>query len=415
MPKTNYSPLLILIFFYLLIDTYVFNGIKVLSSAISTKDQMINYGWWILSISVLIYTTAVFAKSLSEQKMNKRFQTALNVFLAVLFSKLVFIAFLLAGDVFRVAFYFFKSVFNSQTVFPSSSVWFTSVGFFSAIVSCCVFIFGVIFGKYRYKVHNHTLYFDDLPEAFDGFTIAQISDIHAGSFDDMSQVQKGVDLVNAQKPDLFLFTGDLVNNSASEIEPYLEIFKKIKAPYGCFSILGNHDYGDYVKWPSQLQKDTNLALLKSYHRELGYELLLDEHRLIHKDGQYIAIVGVENWGHGFGQRGDLTKALKGLNAADYKILMSHDPSHWDAQVKSNPNKVNLTLSGHTHGMQFGIEIGKFKWSPVKYRYPNWAGLAQNNGKYLYVNRGFGFLGFSGRIGIWPEITLIKLKRNNAEA
>jgi hypothetical protein len=322
----------------------------------------------------------------------------------------VFLIFLVGEDVYRTLNYIINGVLHARWLFPVRSIYFSGTGLVAAVASSIVFLFGVTAGKYRYKVHETTLYFDDLPAAFDGFKIAQISDIHAGSFDNLREVQKGVNLLNEQKPDLFLFTGDLVNNKADEIEPYLDIFKQIKAPYGCFSVLGNHDYGDYITWLSADDKQANLDLLKNYHQQLGYKLLLDEHRVIEKDGQYIAVVGVENWGQGFGERGDLPKALNGLNPQSFKILLSHDPSHWDAQVKLNPVKIHLTLSGHTHGMQFGFEIGKFKWSPVKYRYPNWAGLVQKNEKYLYVNRGFGFLGFSGRVGIWPEITIIRLKR-----
>jgi predicted MPP superfamily phosphohydrolase len=259
-------------------------------------------------------------------------------------------------------------------------------------------------------VHRTTLYFDDLPEAFDGFKIAQISDIHSGSFDDPEAVAKGVAMLNAQKPDLFVFTGDMVNNKAEEIAPYIDIFSKVEAPYGRYSILGNHDYGDYVAWSTPQLKAQNLADLKRHHAEIGYRLLLDEHVWIEKDNSQIALLGIENWGKGFGERGDLKNALQGVGQNDFKVLLSHDPSHWDAQVKSNPTKIHLTLSGHTHGMQFGFEIDRFKWSPVKYRYRNWAGLAEENGRYLYVNRGFGFLGFQGRIGIWPEITIIELRK-----
>ncbi len=208
-----------------------------------------------------------------------------------------------------------------------------------------------------------------------------------------------------------MFTGDLVNNQASEIEPWIPVFKQIKAKSGKFSVLGNHDYGDYKQWDSIEQKGNNLISLKENHKKLGFRLLLDEHIQIEKNGQSIALVGIENWGLGFGQRGDLNKALKGLDPDIIKILLSHDPSHWDAEVKNHPQNIHLTLSGHTHGMQFGIELFGFKWSPVKYRYPNWAGLARYQHRYLYVNRGFGFLGFAGRVGIWPEITVIELGKS----
>ena len=220
----------------------------------------------------------------------------------------------------------------------------------------------------------------------------------------------GINHINAQKSDLFVFTGDLVNNAASEIVPYIGHFSQIKAPFGQFSVLGNHDYGDYIKWPTEADKIQNLNQLKAYHQELGFKLLLDEHVELHKNGEKIILAGIENWGIGFGERGDLNKALQNTSVNDFKILLSHDPSHWDAQVKNYPSKIQLSLAGHTHGMQFGIEAFGIKWSPVKYRYKHWAGIKTENGRYLNVNRGFGFLGFSGRIGIWPEITVIELKK-----
>ena len=268
-------------------------------------------------------------------------------------------------------------------------------------------------GKYKYTVHRHTLYFDDLPKEFDGFTITQISDIHAGSFDDSDAVQRGIDLINKQKSDLFVFTGDLVNNEAKEIEPWINHFKQIEAAEGKYSILGNHDYGDYIRWNSIVDKVDNLTQLKAYHNEIGFHLLLDEQVSITRNGKSIKLMGVENWGVGFGKRGNLNKALNGTPIQDFKILLSHDPSHWNAEVKNHDSKIHLTLSGHTHGMQFGIEKFGIKWSPVKYRYAHWAGLLEENSRYLYVNRGFGFLGFSGRVGIWPEITVLELRSKNS--
>jgi predicted MPP superfamily phosphohydrolase len=269
-------------------------------------------------------------------------------------------------------------------------------------------------GKYDYKVHRTTLYFNDLPEAFDGFTITQLSDIHSGSFDNTEAMQRGIDLANAQKSDLFVFTGDLVNNAAWEIEPYIKNFGQLKAPYGQFSILGNHDYGDYIEWASEAEKAANLDKLKQHHKELGYRLLLDENVEIEKNGQKISLIGVQNWGKGFIQIGDLDKALRGVDKEAFKILLSHDPTHWEEKVRYNPTTIHLTLAGHTHGAQFGVEVAGFRWSPVQYRYLDWAGLVNEKNRYLYVNRGFGFLAFSGRLGIWPEITVITLKRGNAK-
>ena len=253
-------------------------------------------------------------------------------------------------------------------------------------------------------------FFDDLPEAFDGFTITQLSDIHSGSFDHTSAVQRGINIAKAQHSDLFVFTGDLVNNAAWEIEPYIDLFKQIKAPFGQFSILGNHDYGDYIQWDSLQEKEANLEQLKAQHKKLGYRLLLDENLELEKNGQKISLVGVQNWGKGFIQLGDLDKALKGVNENAFKILLSHDPTHWVEKVRHHKAKIQLTLSGHTHGAQFGVETAGLRWSPVKYIYPYWAGPASYNGRQLYVNRGFGFLAFSGRLGIWPEVTVLTLRR-----
>jgi predicted MPP superfamily phosphohydrolase len=268
-------------------------------------------------------------------------------------------------------------------------------------------------GKYDYKVHRQTIYFDDLPAAFDGFTITQLSDIHSGSFDNAKAVQRGIDLAKAQKSDLFVFTGDLVNNAAWEIEPYINSFGELKAPYGQFSILGNLDYGDYIKWDSEAEKTANLDKLKEHHAALGYRLMLDENIDIEKNGQKISLIGVQNWGRHFIQIGDLHKALKGVNKDAFKILLSHDPTHWEDHVRYNDTTIHLTLAGHTHGAQFGVETNGLRWSPVQYSYLDWAGLANEKDRYLYVNRGFGFLAFSGRLGIWPEVTVITLKRKQA--
>jgi len=266
-------------------------------------------------------------------------------------------------------------------------------------------------GRHHYKVHGTTLRFVDLPEAFDGFKITQLSDIHAGSFTSRRGVEKGINLVNKQKSDLILFTGDLVNNQASEMEPWIDTFSKLKASHGKYSVLGNHDYGDYMKWDSEAAQYANLARLKKVHKEIGFKLLLNEATQVEKDGQSIALIGVENWGKGsFHKYGDLTKAAESVADDEFKILMSHDPSHWEAKTLEHDKHINLTLAGHTHGMQFGIELFGFKWSPIKYMYQQWAGLYEQSKKYLYVNRGFGFLGFKGRIGMWPEIAVITLKR-----
>ncbi len=273
------------------------------------------------------------------------------------------------------------------------------------------FLYGIT-NRYRYRVHRIQLKFPDLPAAFKGMRIVQISDIHSGSFDNRKAVEHGAQMVIDEKPDLLLFTGDLVNNKADEIQPYTDVFSKLTAPLGVYSTLGNHDYGDYVTWPSKEAKIKNLDWLKATHAKMGWRLLMNEHVVLERGGDKIALVGIENWGAkaGFPKYGDMKAAYAGLpeKQIPFKILLSHDPSHWDAQVRPEYSDIQLTLSGHTHGMQMGIEIPGFKWSPSQYIYKEWAGLYREGKQYLYVNRGFGFLGYPGRLGILPEITVIDL-------
>ncbi len=280
----------------------------------------------------------------------------------------------------------------------------SSIPFFS-------FLYGITKGKYNYKVIHVPLYFTDLPKEFEGYKVVQISDIHSGSFDSKKQVQKGINLINKQEADLVLFTGDLVNNYASEIKPFIPIFKQIEAKDGKYSITGNHDYADYVRWESKDAKQANFNQLLKYHGEMDFNILMNEHIKVKRENNEIAIIGIENWGMPpFPQFGDLNKATENLDNKTFKILLSHDPSHWDAEVVDAPMHFNLTLSGHTHGMQFGFDIRYIiKWSPVKYKYPRWAGLYERKDQFLYVNKGFGFLGFPGRVGMWPEITVFELK------
>lgn len=269
---------------------------------------------------------------------------------------------------------------------------------------------GMIAGPYRYRIFSEKLSFANLPSAFQGLKIVQISDIHSGSFYNKEAVNKGIDLILAQKPDIIFFTGDIVNDRAEEMDPYLDIFSRIKAPLGVYSILGNHDYGDYVKWESDEAKQANNLAVREIHKKLGWRLLVNEHVYIEKDGEKIALIGVENWGQGFHQFGDLDLAADGCQA-DFKILLSHDPTHWDEKVRKDHKDIDITLSGHTHGAQIGIETHGFKWSPVSLRYDKWAGLYQEENQYLYVNRGFGFIGYPGRLGIMPEITVLELNRS----
>jgi len=371
-------------------------------------NELFPFTWfellYIIAITASVISLFIAILRMARKGMDLFFKIATHLFVTLISGQLVFALVKVIGELLRII----LSQFNIQVI-TSSGISYTSFVIFLMVI--LLFIDGIFRGKYAYRVIEQTLYFDDLPKNFDGFKIAQISDIHSGSFNNTKAVQKGIDLVIKQKADLFVFTGDLVNNKAEEIKPWIPFFNNIKAPYGQFSILGNHDYGDYMAWKSPQEKQQNLENLKKYHQEIGFKLLLDEHVYLEKGNDKIVLAGVENWGIGFGERGDLNAALKGTITQEFKVLLSHDPSHFDAQVKNYPSKINLTLSGHTHGMQFGIEMFGIKWSPVKLRYKHWAGLKEENNRYLYVNRGFGFIGFSGRVGIWPEVTLITLRRS----
>ncbi|MBC7694626.1 MAG: metallophosphoesterase [Burkholderiales bacterium] len=409
--------ILFLITVTFLMDWYSYQGIKIASAGINNTVllSLLRFSYWFLFFGfTFLLSVRIYFAGISPGKPGIT-ESLFSIFITLFISNFVFTAILFTEDIFRILVYLWNGITThsgdrSGSLMPPRQEWVSKGGIMIAGFCLLSFLYGITKGKHRYKLHKHTLYFNDLPPAFDGFTIAQISDIHSGSFKNSREVQKGIDMVKAQQPDLFVFTGDLVNNIASEIEPYIKQFNQIKAPYGQFSILGNHDYGDYTQWPSQLHKEQNLEQLKQHHRSMEYRLLLDEHVTIQKGDEKITLLGVNNWGKGFGERGDLNKALQNTTENGFKILLSHDPSHWDEVIKKHPSLIHLTLSGHTHGMQVGIELPFFKWSPVKWRYANWSGLAIENGRNLYVNRGFGFIGFLGRVGIWPEVTLIELKK-----
>jgi uncharacterized protein len=405
--------ILILIF---CIDLYIFQGIKTLTANVdSDTTRKLIYGiFWSMNILFMLLIVYAFM-SFDRSKGMKTYQLlAFNGFILLMIPKLIFAIILLGQDAFRLfglgANYALGQPNTEGGYMPTRRVFISQLGLGLAAIPFAGIIYGMLKGKYDYTVHRHTVFFKDLPDAFDGLTITQLSDIHAGSFDDPEAVKRGVALANAQKSDLLFFTGDLVNNEATEIEPYMDIFKALHAPLGKFSILGNHDYGDYKWWRNSTEKSDNMVLLKKYHKTLGFKLMLDENLEIERNGQKITLIGVENWGHGFAQYGDLSKAMTGVTQDSFKILLSHDPTHWEKQVKTLEESVHLTLSGHTHGAQMGVEIKGFKWSPIKYRYPKWAGLYEENGRYLHINRGFGFLGFSGRVGILPEISVLELKK-----
>ena len=402
---------IIFILIYLVIDLYAFQALKTV-----TKNGWLQWSYGILSIGILIALIYQLNYS-STRDMTPSKMYVFGFFLAILVPKMLLIIFMFGEDIFRLFAAFFAKlgiVGNSDGFhIPSRRKFVSAIALSLAAIPFTSLLYGMYKGKYNYKVLSHTLEFEDLPDAFDGYTITQISDIHSGSFDNEEKVRYAVNLVNEQASDLILFTGDLVNNVAKEMDNWKDVFASLSANDGVYSVLGNHDYGDYYRWNSAAEKSKNLSDLKLLQQKMGWDLLLNEHRYITRDEDRIALVGVENWGAGgFKKAGDLNLACEGIADEDFKILMSHDPSHWQEQVKVDARNFQLTLSGHTHGMQFGIEIpGLIKWSPVKYRYENWAGIYKEFGRYLHVNRGFGFIGYPGRVGIWPEITVIKLKKS----
>lgn len=391
-----------------IIELYAFQAVKTL---IKMRWMLISYQ----VISFLLFAFILYSFTQFDRSVGQTKQTmfTMGLLLLIYVPKIVTMIILLGEDVFRIAagaINYFIDNNNKADFLPSRRKFVSQVGLGLAAIPFLSLIYGIFEGKYNFKVIKQAVHFPDLPDAFDGFTITQISDVHSGSFDNPEKISYAIDLVNEQNSDLILFTGDIVNTHAKEMHPWIETFNRIKKhEYGKYSVLGNHDYGEYVTWPSQKAKDENFEGIKKLYGDIGFQLLLNEHTFIEKDGEKIALVGVENWGKNFKQAGDLKKASQHLTKKDFKILMSHDPSHWNEVVQHDDKHFQLTLSGHTHGMQFGIEIpGVFKWSLAQYVYKQWAGLYENLGRYVYVNRGFGFHAYPGRVGIMPEITVIQL-------
>lgn len=370
--------------------------------------------YFIITFSLYLYIGYNFYNTNFSKGQSHKSMFLMSIVLLIVLPKLILSVPMLIQDILRVFFGIGKKIAGTETTtfLPERRKFVSQVALGIAAIPFLSIIYGMAKGKYNFKVIKQTIYFDDLPEAFDGFKITQISDIHSGSLDDAEKIQYAVDLINEQDSDVFVFTGDLVNSLAEEMNPWISILSKIKKhPFGNYSILGNHDYGEYVKFDSVQAKQKNFEEIKNSHAKVGWKLLLNENVTFTKDNEIINLVGVENWGLKFKKAGDLPLASEGLNPETFKILLTHDPSHWEAEVVENPMNYGLTLSGHTHGMQFGIEIpGYFQWSPVKYVYPQWAGLYQKAKNYIYVNRGFGFHAFAGRVGINPEITVIELKK-----
>lgn len=394
----------------LLIEFYAFQAFRTL-----IKTRWILASYQIVSLLLvlfIIYSFTQFDRSVGQTKQTL---LTLGLVLLIYIPKILMMVILFSEDIYRLfrgAINYFYSSDVDTSVFPARRRFVSQVALGLAAVPFLSLIYGMTVGKYNFRVIRQKVFFPDLPDAFDGFKVTHISDVHSGSFDNPEKINYAIDLINEQNSDIILFTGDIVNTHAKEMHPWLETFNRIQPhPYGKYSILGNHDYGEYVDWHSLKDKAENFAAIKDLHRQIGFKLMLNEHTYIQKGNDRIALVGVENWGKNFKQAGDLHKAANGLHQDDFKILMSHDPSHWDYEVKQHEKNFHLTLSGHTHGMQFGIEIpGFLKWSPAQYVYKQWAGLYEEFGRYVYVNRGFGFHAYPGRVGIMPEITVIELKK-----
>lgn len=413
----NAGTLWVIALIMLLLDFYVFQAVRTVTQTLSDKTRMIiHIGYWVLSVVTLLALLSFpYIQLLQNSKFYRNYIFAILV--GLFFAKLIAALFFLTDDLRRIALWLMSKIFpgtgaqymsdNGGGIPRSTFLSWLGLGVGGSLFGTLLYGFS---NKYNYQVKRLKLSFPNLPDAFRGMKMVHISDIHSGSFQNKKAVEHGIDMILQEKPDLIVFTGDLVNDRASEMEEYKSVFARLKAPMGVFSTLGNHDYGDYVSWPTREEKVANLEALKKTHTDMGWHLLMNEHVAFEKAGQQIALLGIENWGAKgrFPKYGKMDLAHPGTEQIPFKILLSHDPSHWDAQIRTEYPDIDLMLSGHTHGMQFGLENPYFKWSPVQWMYKQWAGLYEEGKQKLYVNRGFGFIGYPGRVGILPEITVIEL-------
>lgn len=413
---------LLLAGFMVLLDFYFFQIVKTVSSSLGQKTRSIIFiSYWTISILALVVLFILPLLNLDNYSRSVR-STIFAIIIGLFLSKLIGSVFFLIDDIRRGVQWlagkvFFKNTEGEQINSEGGISRSIFLSWFGIAVSGGLFS-SLLYGfsnKYNYKVKKLRLEYPNLPLAFKGMKIVQISDVHSGSFSNKEAIVKGVQKAMSLQPDLILFTGDLVNDRAVEMDNYLDVFNQLKAPMGVYSVLGNHDYGDYFwgKHPSgndAIEKQKNLERLKQQQAEMGWKLLMDEHVILERNAEQIALIGIQNWSalNRFPKYGNLKKAHTGTENIPFKILMSHDPTHWDAEVRPAFSDIDLTLSGHTHGFQFGVEIPGFRWSPVQYVYRQWAGLYAEGAQKLYVNQGFGFIGYPGRVGILPEITLIEL-------
>ena len=390
----------------LLIDIYLFFIIK----AITHNWNNLYKNIFLITHVVLSLSTTVLLFAFQRIELEAR-NYIFSLLVAVIIGKIIMALFFLTDDIRRGILWTGKKINNA----PVNEMKISRSTFLSwmGIILGTAFMGTIVYGftnKYNYKIHRHRMRFPNLPDSFNGLKIVQISDVHMGSLKNPNAVLRGIKMIMGEKPDMILFTGDLVNDQSAETEMYKDIFGRLYAPMGVYSVLGNHDYGDYHVWNSDEDKKMNLQMLKDVQRDMGWRLLMNEHIIFERNGEKIALLGVENWGAKgrFPKYGKLDSAHAGTQNIPFKILMSHDPSHWDAEVNTKYKDIDLMLSGHTHGMQYGVEIGNIKWSPSQFMYDQWGGKYKKGNQVLYVNRGFGFIGYNGRFGILPEITVIEL-------
>lgn len=403
----------IVVVFLVWIEWYAYQATRTLISKKSARFAQV-IKWLYLVQAVL--SLAGFTYLATLQRGTVGFSFLLSIIFMAYSAKLLAVVVTFFDDFRRVIKWFFerkkarreKEKLTGKRIPRSQFLARTAV--VAATLPVATMSFGIVSGAYDYRIRRRRIYLPNLPSAFDGITIGQLSDIHSGSFFDKKAVQGGIDLLLAEKPDVIFFTGDLVNNETKEVKEYFDMFSKVKADMGVYSTLGNHDYGEYKVWPSLAAKRQNMHDMLDVHKKMGWRLLMNEHVYLEHSNERLAVLGVENWGAGrFPKYGQLDKAHANAEA-DVKLLLSHDPSHWDQQVRPDYSDIDLMFAGHTHGMQLGVELGAFRWSPSQWMYKQWADLYEQGNQYLYVNRGFGFLGFPGRIGIYPEITLMELKK-----
>ncbi len=409
---------ILFIIFFLVVDIYLFQAVLAVSSDWSPFwKRLIRYSFWIPTIACIAALTWWMFGDTYRVSAAARNWIITGLF-ATYFSKLFGIVFVFADDLQRgvrwIAAWFGDRSSGGEPL-PgkpiSRSEFLTTASLVATAIPFGTMVYGILSGAHDYRIRRVKVALPNLPKAFEGLTIGQLSDIHAGSFHNRRAVIGGVEMMMKEKPDVVFFTGDLVNNEASEMKDYVNVFDKLKAPLGVYSVMGNHDYGDYFHWSNAAAKKKNFQDLIAVHSAMGYRLLMNESHILREGSDQIAIIGNENWGgRGFAKYGKLREAYQGTGEAAVKLLLSHDPSHWDAQVRPEFPDIDLMFSGHTHGFQFGVEIGSLKWSPSQYAYKQWSGLYQEGNQYLYVNRGFGYLGYPGRIGMPPELTIVELTR-----